>query len=109
MWSKRGQGGHGNDVGTGDSQRAATPGKRTLTEALPPVQRKPGPLGDIAQPVQRKASGDSGADVVAAAQRGVSGSPQALPHGDRIQSPRPTRTAVLTPASRTPRCRVLAC
>jgi len=71
MWSKREHGRHGSDT-TGDASRAATPGKHTLTESLAPVQRK--------------ADGATGGDVMAAAQHGVSGAPQALPHGERIQA-----------------------
>jgi hypothetical protein len=86
MWTKRERGAHSNDTAAGDSRRAATPGKHTLTEALAPVQRKAESLGQVAQPVQRKADGTSGGEVMAAAQHGVSGPPQALPHGDRIQA-----------------------
>jgi len=54
MRTRREHGAHGNDTAAGDSQRAATPGKHTLTEALAPVQRKVESLGYVAQPVQRK-------------------------------------------------------
>src|SRR5689334_608310 len=68
-----------------DASHGATsssgPGKRTLTEALPAVPQSHGTV----TPVQRKADGAPQGDVAAAAQQGVSGSPQALPHGDRIQ------------------------
>lgn len=71
MWSKRQHGAQTSDT-TGDASRAATPGKHTLTEALPAVQRK--------------AAAGNGVDVAAVAQHGVSGPPQALPHGERIQA-----------------------
>jgi len=57
MRARREHGAHGNDTAAGDSQRAATPGKHTLTETLAPVQRKAESLGDIALPVQCKADG----------------------------------------------------
>ena len=71
MWSKRDHGGQGRGT-TGDASHPPTPGKHTLTEALVPVQRK--------------ADGVAGDEVMAAAQHGVSGPPQALPHGERIQA-----------------------
>jgi hypothetical protein len=82
MWSKREDGSHAGTAATSDNQRAAGPGKHTLTEALPPVQRQADSAG---HPVQQKADGGSQGDVMAAAQHGVSGTPEALPHRDRIQ------------------------
>jgi hypothetical protein len=76
MWSKREDGSHADRAATGDKRGAATPGKHTLTEALSPVQRQAESLGH----------GGSHGDVMAAAQHGVSGTPQALPHRDQIQA-----------------------
>ncbi len=77
MWSKRDA--YSNSAATGGHQPAGTPGKQTLTGALPPIQRK---AQDGAQ--EGRAPGE-GEGVAAAAQRGVSGTPQALPHFEQIQ------------------------
>ncbi len=86
MWSKREDGSHADRAATGDDVRVATAGKHTLTGALPPVPRQAEALGGSALPVQRKVDGESRGDVTAAAQHGVSGTPEALPHRDHIQS-----------------------
>ncbi|HWU90826.1 MAG TPA: DUF4157 domain-containing protein, partial [Kofleriaceae bacterium] len=75
MWSKRDA--HSNGAATSGKQPAATPGKQTLTGALPPIQRK---AEDGGQEGRAPAEG-----VAVAAQRGVSGTPQALPHLEQIQ------------------------
>jgi hypothetical protein len=72
MWAKRGREG-GNGEATGGGAETGLVGKRTLTEALPPVQRK------------EHGRADDGVDVAAEAQRGVAGAPQSLPHLDLIQ------------------------
>jgi hypothetical protein len=84
MRNTREHGAHGNEATVSDAESAATPGKQTLTETLAPVQRKAESLGYIGQ-VQRKADGNAGGEVLSAAQQGVSGPGQALPHRDRIQ------------------------
>ena len=71
MWSKRDSGASTSAATARDDAQSA-PGKRTLTAALPPVQRK--------------ADGGGGADVAAIAQQGVAGAGQALPHGPQIQA-----------------------
>ena len=68
MWSRRDSGGQ-DSAGAADHAHPAV-GKHALTAALP---------------VQRKAEGAGQGDVMAAAQHGVSGSPQPLPHREQIQ------------------------
>jgi hypothetical protein len=82
MRSTREHDAHGGVTTAGSADHSATPGKHTLTEALPRVQRNAESLGYL----QRKADGEAGGDVLAEAQRGVSGPAQALPHGTRIQA-----------------------
>jgi hypothetical protein len=71
MWSKREGGAPASAAAVRDD--AQSPGKRTLTAALPPVQCKAD-------------GGGGGADVAAIAQQGVAGAGQALPHGPQIQA-----------------------
>src|SRR5689334_4760037 len=74
MWSKRDAGAPSATIG--GHQPATSPGKQTLTGALPPVQRKAEGGGQ---------DGGAPEGVAAAAQRGVSGAPQVLPHLAQIQ------------------------
>jgi hypothetical protein len=69
----------GKDVQAKAAEVTSTPGKRTLTEAIPSDLRD--------RAVQRSGDdGDAGASVHAAAQQGIAGPGSALPHLDRIQT-----------------------
>jgi hypothetical protein len=79
--------------GSGTASAGPTPGKRTLTESLPPVRRETEPsaprpmISDLFGGVQRKAAGaepDSAA-THATAQRGIAAAPSPLPHAETIQ------------------------
>lgn len=73
MWSKRDEGAHAEGTATASTNDAAL-GKHTLTAALPPIQRK-----------GAGASQGGQGGVIAAAQHGISGAPEALPHRAQIQ------------------------
>ncbi len=99
--------GHDEAASTDTTERSsAAPGKRTMTDGLPtPVQRAPrtsapaplsmdaphlgaqvDPFGlHLAAPVQRQGDGGGGADVQAAASRGLEAPAQRLPFLDQIQ------------------------